>query len=53
LPKLLREHIIGGSKRIVMSANELLNYYESVVDIDSQILEQDNPVLREYVLQQL
>ena len=32
-----------------MSSNELLNYYESVIPLDSQILELDNPVLREYV----
>lgn len=33
-----------------MPANELLKYYDSVIPIDSQILELDNPVLREYVL---
>jgi hypothetical protein len=32
-----------------MSSNELLNYYESVIPLDSQILKLDNPVLREYV----
>jgi hypothetical protein len=32
-----------------MSTNELLNHYASVIPIDSQILELDNPVLREYV----
>lgn len=32
-----------------MSPNELLSYYESAVTFDAYILEQDNPVLREYV----
>lgn len=32
-----------------MSANELLNCYESTVAFGANILEQDNPALREYV----
>jgi hypothetical protein len=32
-----------------MSTQELLSYYESTIPYDSQILEQDNPALREYV----
>jgi hypothetical protein len=32
-----------------MSANELLSYYESTVTFDTEILEQDNPAIREYV----
>lgn len=32
-----------------MSVTELLNYYESAVVMDSYILEQDNPALREYL----
>jgi hypothetical protein len=32
-----------------MSTNELLSYYESAVTFGTHILEQDNPVLREYV----
>jgi hypothetical protein len=32
-----------------MSVHELLSYYESTVVLDADILEQDNPALREYV----